>query len=392
MSKRILIIDDDIEFSRLLTGVFEQAGHEVLSVVDAEAGLATVESESVDLVVTDLRLPEQSGLDFIRSVRAMNENMPLVMVSGFLDDDAIRDLIRHGANGIFMKPLNIFSLLKRANQLLEKSEAKGGGSGSGATGPNVQNLFGRSERGKAFLRQLEESAGFRRNLLLIGPPGAPMEEISRGINALSPATAERYSSLKPGQVTPQALSERLPGEEEPTLLVFMEADALSQEEAEVIMDFVEKNGGTESGLRTIFCLQEPVENLYDKGAIDEEFYLFLGTNELVVPPLKELPEDLLHFVKTEFSAEEELRIDARTRQLLIAHDWPENFLELRSFVLRASSLAQPLMPGYAHFEAALRRTDMPAAPPDGKSSSADLRAFLLSEKAAYEKALSLLHP
>ena len=131
MSKRILIIDDDIEFSRLLTGVFEQAGHEVLSVVDAEAGLATVESEPVDLVVTDLRLPEQSGLDFIRSVRAVNENMPLVMVSGFLDDDAIRDLIRHGASGIFMKPLNIFSLLKRANQLLEKSEAKGGDGGSG---------------------------------------------------------------------------------------------------------------------------------------------------------------------------------------------------------------------------------------------------------------------
>ncbi|NBD38850.1 MAG: response regulator [Verrucomicrobia bacterium] len=391
MSKRILIIDDDLEFSRLLTGVFEQAGHEVLSVVDAEAGLAKVESEAVDLVVTDLRLPEQSGLDFIRSVRSVNEDLPLVMVSGFLDDDAIRDLIRHGVNGIFTKPLNIFSLLKRANQLLEKSEGKGGDGGAGATGPNVRSLFGHSQRGKAFLKQLEEAAAFRRNLLLIGPPGSPMEEISRGLNALSSAT-ERYTSLKPGQVTAEALAERLPGEKEQTLLVFMEADSLPPEEAEVIMEFFGKHGGTESGLRTIFCLQEPVENLYDRGAVDEEFYLFLGTNELVVPPLKELPEDLLNFVKTEFSAEEELRMDAKTRQLLLDHDWPENFLELRSFVLRAASLAQSLTPGFAHFEAALRRTDLPAAFPGGESAGADLRSFLNSEKAAYEKAISLLHP
>ena len=391
MSKRILIIDDDIEFSRLLTGVFQQAGHEVLTVADAEAGLAAVEKEKVDLVVTDLRLPEQSGLDFIRSVRAVNQNLPMIMVSGFLDDDAIRDLIRHGVNGIFTKPLNIFSLLKRANQLLEESVAKGANSGSGATGPNVQNLFGRSERGKTFLRQLTEASGFRRNLLLIGPPGSPIEEISRGVNAMA-ASPERYCSLKPSQITPEALAERKPGEDEQVLMVFMEAETLSSAEAKTIMSFVGEYGGTESGLRTIFCLQEPVENLYDRGSIDEDFYLFLGTNELVVPSLKELPEDLLHFVKAELSAEQELHIDSKTRQLLLSHDWPENFLELRSFLLRATSIAQPLLPGFPHFEAALSRGELMPAGGASQIGNGNLREFLAAEKAAYAKALSLLHP
>ncbi|NBD37882.1 MAG: response regulator [Verrucomicrobia bacterium] len=387
MSHTILIIEDDLEFSRLLTGVFEQAGHEVRSVVDAEAGRAILESEPVDLVVTDLVLPTQSGLDFIRSVRSVNEKLPLIMVSGFLDDDAIRDLIRHGVNGIFTKPLNIFSLLNRANRLLEKS----GDSAAGATGSTLESLFGHSQRGKAFLQQFEEAAAFRRNLLLIGPPGSPMEEISRGLNARSPGT-EHYVSLQAGQVTAEALAERLPGEEEPTLLVFMEADSLSPEEAQIIMDFSRQHGGTESGLRTVFCLREPVDNLYDRGAFEEEFYLFLGTNELIVPALKELPEDLLHFVQTEFAGEERPGLDTRTRQLLLDHDWPGNFLELRAFLLRVASFAQCLRPGYAHFEAALSGYDIPVACPGGEAAPADLRSFLLAEKAAYEKAISLLNP
>lgn len=389
MSKQILIVDDDAEFNRLLTGVFSQAGHTVLTAESAEEGERLHEENAVDLVVTDMRLPRSSGLDFVHKVRQKSTGLPVVMVSGYLDDDAIRQLIREGVNGIFLKPLNIFSLLKKANQLLENAEHRAGSGQASAESLSIGPILGASEASKSFLRRLRELADFRRTLLLIGPAGSPMEEIAAKVAALG-ENPWRFVALRAGGLGAEQLEAALGGSEEPTVLAFLEADALAEQEATAIMDFVEGKGGSGAGLRTIFCLSQPVEDLYDAGKIDEEFYLFLGTNELRVPALREMPEDMLQYVQEEVDPEGGQRLDMKTRQLLLGHSWPENFMELQSVVLRAISAARPLKPDHKHFHAAL----YPEGEGAGGSAGAaepDLGRFLRAERDRYAEALRIFN-
>ena len=119
MSKKILILDDDVDFNTLLTDVFNQAEYEVISAHDPQEALNLIQEEPVDVIVTDQRMPNLSGVEFFREIRSIHGNLPIIMVSGYLDSDTMRDLINNGVSGIFLKPLNIFSLLKRTSELLE---------------------------------------------------------------------------------------------------------------------------------------------------------------------------------------------------------------------------------------------------------------------------------
>src|SRR5690606_8123584 len=118
---KILIVDDDKEFNALLTDVFQQADYVVETCDSVERAEAKAADQTFDLVVTDYRMPGRSGLELVDTLRAKAPDMPIIMVSGFLENNVIRDLISRGVGGIFMKPLNIFSLLKKTTELIQKS-------------------------------------------------------------------------------------------------------------------------------------------------------------------------------------------------------------------------------------------------------------------------------
>jgi DNA-binding NtrC family response regulator len=399
MKKSVLIIDDDEDFSELLKGIYEQADYTVHTAPNSNAALEVIQKTPPQLVVTDQRLPgPMSGSDLISKMREMNLTVPIIMVSGFLDDDSIRDLIRDGVEGIFIKPLNVFSLLKKSSELLEdhaKGKKKSAGSGVGETGTAssggaIGHIEGLSEKGATFLAKARQAASFKRNLLLIGPKGTLFEEISRDIVALS-GESERCVFFKPGQVDRETLEKLVEGElsEQPLTVVLLDAEHLSQDEVDQLIAFGDEHGGSASSLRMIFCLGESVESLYDQGKIDEELYLFLGSNELKVPPLKDLPEDLVAIARKEILEQsKDATFDIKVRSLLLDYDWPENMVELRAVIIRACSLAQPMPPTVRHFKAALNPDASISHATDGMRSS--LERFLVHEKNRYLAAREIL--
>jgi DNA-binding NtrC family response regulator len=139
----------------------------------------------------------------------------------------------------------------------------------------------------------------------------------------------------------------------------------------------------------IFCLSQSVEELYDNEIIDEDFYLFLGANELTVPPLDKMPEDLLEMARDEIMAQSKDAIfDMKLRTLLLSHPWEENFVELKSVIVRAVTLAQPMAPTVRHFEAALDPHQADASRLNDVRST--FERFLLQEKQRYEEAMQLV--
>ncbi len=377
----------------MLRGIFEPAGYTVRIAFDAGKGLEILKTQPVHLVVTDHRLPGGiTGSEFIHRFRELQINIPAIVVSGFLTDDTVRDLIRDGVEGVFIKPLNIFSLLKKANELMEK-RAKASRAGA-AAGPahlgGIGQIEGLSAAGKAFVQRARDAAAFQRNLLLIGPPGTLFEEIVRDIAALS-RDYPHCAALRPGEVTPARLEGVRQSHAEAGLtLVLLEAERLTADEIGLLIGLADEKGGTQRGLRMVFCLHHLVEDLYDQGKIDEEFYLFLGTNELIVPNLREMPEDLLAIVlKAIRAVDPAAHLDMRLRSLLLAHPWHDNMVELRSVIVRAVTLAQPLCPQLKHFEAALQ-AGMDTVAPGVADVRTPLERFLLHEKRRYQAAMDLL--
>jgi two-component system response regulator HydG len=399
MNRNVLIIDDDEDFSQLLKDIYEQADYTVFTAVNSDGALNVIQNNPVNLVVTDQRLPGSlSGTDIIQKVRDMGFSVPIIMVSGFLDDDAIRDLIRDGVEGVFIKPLNVFSLLKKSSELLEARAKSGKGSDTAGDGETISSgtpgtvghIEGLSEKGAAFLKRARQAASFKRNLLLIGPSGTLFEEVSRDLVALS-GQAERCQALKPGQVTEDGLHKLFEGDlmEQPLTLVLLEAEQLSEDEVDSLIAFGDEFGGSASALRMIFCLRESVESLYDQGKVDEELYLFLGSNELIVPALKDIPEDLIQIARREIlERSREVTFDIKLRSLLLEYDWPENMVELRAVIVRAATLAQPMPPTVRHFEAAMNPDVTISQSTDGMRSS--LERFLTHERTRYLEARNIL--
>lgn len=318
MGKHILIVDDEPQFNVLLTEVYRQAGYGVTAVNSAMEGLAVLRRESMDLIVTDYRMPGMTGLEFIQEVRAKDPEIPVIMVSGYLDRGTVRELIAHGVGGVFSKPMNVFTLLNKTGELLgdgtpetdtKASQASPSAKEAppGALQPESPRparpvspfwLFpGNSPLSEAFVRKAKGLTGFSRTLSVAGEEGTDFKRICDGF-----VRADRREAppvyFGPEDLTPSAIGEavrnrRAEGHAR-TTVVLCEADKLDGAQRESLYAFMENldNGNAEADARLIFLLPKPLDALYDEGVVDEDFYVFLGANELVVPPLRAIRGDI----------------------------------------------------------------------------------------------------
>ncbi|MCC5808401.1 MAG: response regulator [Opitutales bacterium] len=325
MNKHILIVDDEPQFNVLLSEVYRQAGYGVTAVGTAMEGLAVLQREAVDLVVTDYRMPGMTGLEFIQEVRAKDTETPIIMVSGYLESSTVRELIANGVGGVFSKPMNVFSLLSKTSELLGDNVAptKAEGHGAPAAGdspgreepsgkadggeseskgkvraPHAFWLFpGKSPQSEAFVRKAKGFTGFSRALSIVGEAGTDFARLCDAFVGADRREAPPVY-LGPEDLDRSALNgavrgRRAEGYARATVVV-REAEKLTETQRCTLyawMDGVDK-GTADFEARLIFLFPKPVDTLYDEGAVDEDFYVFLGANEMSVPPLRVIREDI----------------------------------------------------------------------------------------------------
>ena len=117
----ILTIDDDEVTLGILRELLELNGYDVLTAGEGREGIGLFESDSPNLVITDIRMPHVDGLEVLRRVRELDDTVPVILVTGFGDlENAIRAL-RRGAYDFLQKPINAEILLKIVRQGLEHS-------------------------------------------------------------------------------------------------------------------------------------------------------------------------------------------------------------------------------------------------------------------------------
>ncbi len=354
MAHRILILDDDEDFNNLLTDIFSQSSYDVTSLRDPEEALEVYRSTPFDLIVTDQKMPGMSGEEFIRAVKRLDPDVPVIMVSGYLDNDTIRDLIREGVGGVFLKPLNVFSLLKRTAALLEEvkhSVRRDGVSGGDAdTSVDFQHNLpftftsfpAKSARAAEFANKLYSLRNFRSNLVLIGEEGTDFKGVCRDLEGFDETASDRFIFLSADSYTPAVISEALDSCSEDGIkrvtLVILNIGELTDDAKKLVFAVVRKEGEfAEYSIpaRLVFCLNEDIDTLYDRGSIDDDLYMLLGTTEIRIPALRECEEDLpilaqriINDLAVGARIQPIPRLDPELRGWIRDNRWPGNFQEM----------------------------------------------------------------
>ncbi|MCG8650154.1 MAG: response regulator, partial [Pirellulales bacterium] len=384
MGKSILILDDDVDFNSLLTDIFSQANYDVFSEQDPEQALKLFEKQGFDLVVTDQKMPNISGADFLRRIKTIRKEVPVIMVSGYLDNETIRDLIKEGVGGVFLKPLNVFSLLKRTAELIEESQndvSTGGDEPENRVSAKTEYASSlpfkfrsypcKSEVSASFAKKLFSLRNFKTNLLLVGEKGIAFKGICEDLRGFSDSGNEFFVYLINDQVRPERLKPIIEKAHEQMVeritFVLLEAQGMAQAEKDLVVKIARKEeeyGVMEIPVRMIFCLQDDLDTLYERGAIDENLYILMGTSEARPPALRECPEDIpilgqqyVVDAVTEKNLISVPRIDKTGRNWLKEQSWPDNHVGLRELISNTVGRIQEDLLSAEHFKAAMTEKD-----------------------------------
>ena len=126
MKERVLLVDDDPGVSEVIGMLLEREGYAVVHAATLKQGIALVEAGELDLVVTDLKLPDGTGLDVIAGVRARRPRLPIIMITSYSSMESAIDALRAGANDYVIKPFDNDEFLRAlARALNERRVVRG---------------------------------------------------------------------------------------------------------------------------------------------------------------------------------------------------------------------------------------------------------------------------
>jgi CheY-like chemotaxis protein len=117
VGKRVLVVDDEADFLATYERLLRRQGYEVMTATSRAAGLAAVAGERLDLVISDLRLPDGDGLDVVRAARRGPDPPPVIVVTGYPSDET-RRAAAAGATAFFAKPFAAAGLLEAVRSSL----------------------------------------------------------------------------------------------------------------------------------------------------------------------------------------------------------------------------------------------------------------------------------
>lgn len=363
MGRHILIVDDDADFNQLLTDIFSQASYEVQSSLDPEQALEKFRSGEFDLVVTDQKMPGLTGEQFIRKIKEINADVPVVMVSGYLDNDTIRSLIREGVGGVFLKPLNVFSLLKRTAALIEEREAgmrREAGDAEDAEDEafhhklpfSFESFPAKDRRAREFAQKLYDLRDFKVNLVMTTPRGTDVLALAEDFKRFDPESGEPFHVLDRAQISEseflRLVQEATAGGAPRVTFFIAGAESVSREQYSVIMRLGRKKEPFDRltcAVRFVFCVGRDLDSLYDERLIDDAVYMFMGTSEIQVPRLSDVPDDIPELARRYLLKEAEAhglpqtpRLELTAKTYLREQPWPGNAAELHRFMRMAIHL------------------------------------------------------
>jgi DNA-binding NtrC family response regulator len=373
----ILIIEDEAKMRRLLELNLGDDGFKTLSAGDAETGLKLLDSEQVDLVLTDLKLPGISGLEFLRLAKQQNSSLPIVVMTAFGSVETAVEAMKAGASDYVLKPFSLAEMRMVVNKELDNSRLREENrSLRQALGEKYShpNIVAASTKMQEVLSTVERVAPTNSTVLLGGESGVGKDLIARAIHEKSRRSSGPFVKINSTAIPENLLESELFGYEKGaftgataskpgkfemadkgTLFLDEIGDVPPATQVKLLRVLQEREferlGSTRTvkvDVRLLAATNRDLRAALEEGTFREDLYYRLNVVPIDIPPLRAHKEDipglanlfLARFAKESDRAEVITGISPAAMQLLMAHYWPGNVRELQNVIERASALAQ----------------------------------------------------
>jgi len=372
-SRQILIVDDDVAIRTSLADAVAEWASEVRVASSATEALARVAERTPDLVLSDIRMPGESGVELLQLLRERAPDTDVVLMTAYEDMTTIVTAMREGAVDFIVKPIALDALHQLVDRVFDDRRTRRRAS-RGKDDPAayaLDTLVGRDPRMIQAFKTVGQAAAGRANVLVRGESGTGKELIARAIHFNSKSAAEPFIAVNCAALPTTLLESELFGhtrgaftgaigarrgrfalagrgtvfldEIGDTSLEFQSKLLRVLQEREFYPVGAEQPEKTEA--RVIAATHRDLERLVAEGKFREDLYYRLRIVEIVVPPLREragdIPE-LAHFLVRRAAASAgyaEPVIGDDALSALIAHEWRGNVRELENCLTRATVLA-----------------------------------------------------
>ena len=397
---RILVVDDEATQRELVCGFLKKQGYEVFAAPSGERALEIFRQEPVELILTDQRMPNVSGLDLIKAARGINPESHVIVMTAYGNIETAVEAMKAGASDYLTKPLNLEELHHKIERVRERCRLYAENRELRAaleSRHRIEGIIGDSGQMLEVISLVRRVAPTDATVLIRGESGTGKELIAKAIHYGSARAARPLVRVNCAALPENLLESELFGHEKGsftgaiatrkgrfeladggTLFLDEIGDLPLHLQAKLLRVLQEKEfervGSSHSlkvNVRVLSATHRDLEALIESGKFREDLYYRLNVVTILLPPLRErrpdLPAFMDHFLRV-FAQKNGKTIRGFTREareVLLRYDYPGNVRELENLIERAVVLTR---------DDVIDRSDLPltvdaSEKPDDKETS-----------------------
>ena len=387
----VMVVDDERTQLEFVGGFLRKAGFEVALMENAAQALERFREGPFDLVLTDQRMPEMSGLDLLKSCRAVDPEVAVVIMTAYGSIETAVSAMQEGATDYLTKPLNLEELLlrieriRRSHQLVrENTELRA----ALQERHRIEGIIGESGQMQEVLDLVRRVAPSDATVLLRGESGTGKELIAKAIHYASARRNGPLVKVNCAALPETLLESELFGHEKGaftgafamrkgrfeiadkgTLFLDEIGDLPAHLQAKLLRVLQEKefervgsNRAITSDVRIITATHRDLEQLMRDGSFREDLYYRLNVVTIILPPVRDRRQDLPalidHFLRkfAEKNGKSIQGFSREARDALLRYDYPGNVRELENLVERAIVLTRDDVVGLGELPLTIKET------------------------------------
>ncbi|MFO7981740.1 MAG: sigma-54 dependent transcriptional regulator [Candidatus Aminicenantes bacterium] len=372
---KILIIDDEQSILELLNMVFKKQGYAVETAFSADKAFKLIDEDDIDLVLTDVKLPQKSGMDILRYIRKNKPEIPVIMITAYGTIKQAVEAFKAGAVDYILKPFDIEELkiivekglnerrLKEENILLKKELKER---------YSFKNMIGHSKPMQEIFGLIEKISGTDSTVLITGESGTGKEMAAKAVHFHGKRKDKPFVTVNCGALPENLLESELFGHvkgaftgavahkkgmfqvaDHGTLFLDEIGEMSPPTQVKVLRAIQEKTirrvGGTEEipvDVRIISATNQDLKEKLKQGTFREDLFYRLNVITLNMPPLRERKEDIPplvnHFLKKhcEKTGIKIKRIAPEVFSVFESYPWPGNIREVENIIERIVAIEE----------------------------------------------------
>ncbi|MCG8565003.1 MAG: sigma-54 dependent transcriptional regulator [Desulfobacterales bacterium] len=362
---KVLVVDDCRMTLEIIQRNLNTNGYDAYTCDNVRDAVRFLSESTIDVVITDFKMPHQNGLELIRHIRHNCRGIEIIMITGYPDIEDAVQAIRHGADGYLVKPFTDTELFQAMDRTVEKLKKRRRVECED-TPARTYGIIGESDKMQQVFHRIEKAAGTTATVLIAGESGTGKEIVARAIHYNSDRRRSPFVPINCTAIPDTLLESELFGHTKGAFTgaretrsgffqiadggtIFLDeiGDASLNMQSKLLRVLQNKEirpvGSTtlqHVNTRIIAATHKDLTGLMKNGLFREDLYYRLNVIDIAVPALGERREDILalvNFFAKKFSEEMNCRLPVFSDNVLetfTAYSWPGNVRELENLIQR----------------------------------------------------------